>query len=334
MSLAVDDRATPGGRPPGPPAVAASRRAFGQPLSDRVHGVILGAAATSIFAILLLLILETLSGARLSLATFGARFFTGTDWDPVAGHFGALPYVVGTLSTSAIAMLLAIPLGIGTAVYLTEMAPRALDSALSYLIELLASIPSIVYGVWGVFVLAPVLRTSVEPFLIAKLGFLPLFQGFPFGLGVLNAGLVLAIMVVPTIVSLSREVLRAMPGTLREAAYALGATRAETMGVILGGARPGLFGAIILALGRALGETMAVTMVIGNSNRMSWSLLAPGATMASVIANEFTEATEKLHTSALIEIALVLFVVTLVLNASARLILHQVMKGQRDGGAL
>jgi phosphate transport system permease protein len=295
-----------------------------------VHGVVLAAAALSIFAVVVLLVLETARGALPSLRAFGLPFFVGTEWDPVAGRFGALPYVVGTLSTSAIAMLLAVPASIGSAVFLTEMAPRAVDAVLSYLIELLASIPSIVFGLWGVFVLAPALRGGLEPWLIAHLGFLPLFQGFPFGLGVLNAGIILAIMVVPTIVSLSREVLRAMPPAFREAALALGATRAEAVGVVLAGARPGLLSAIVLGLGRALGETMAVTMVIGNSNRLTASLLAPGATMASVIANEFTEATDRLHTSALIEIALVLFVVTFVLNAGARLVLHRVTRGVRD----
>jgi phosphate transport system permease protein len=198
------------------------------------------------------------------------------------------------------------------------------------MIELLASIPSIVYGLWGVFVLAPFLRTIVEPWLIQHLGFLPLFRGFPFGLGILPAGLVLGIMVVPTVTSVSREILRALPDSLRGAALALGATRAEAIGVTLDAARPGILGAVILALGRALGETMAVTMLIGNSNHLSWSLLGPGATMASVIANEFTEAVGKLHLAALFEVALVLFVVSLVVNAVARLIVLAATGGRRD----
>jgi phosphate transport system permease protein len=203
----------------------------------------------------------------------------------------------------------------------------------AFVVEMLASIPSIVYGLWGVFVLAPWLRGAIEPWLVAHLGFLPLFRGFPFGLGMLNAGLVLAIMVLPTIVSLTREILLATPRTLREAALALGATRAEAIAVSVEAARPGILGAVILALGRALGETMAVTMVIGNTNRISLSLLAPGATMASVIANEFTEATGKLHLSALIEIALLLFVMTLVVNGLARLLVYWTFGARRDVAA-
>jgi len=326
----IADRAATGGAGGSPLRAAAARAARRAPLADGAHAALLAAAAGSVFAVVLLLVYETWRGALPSLQAFGLRFFIGTEWDPVAGRFGALPYLVGTLTTSALAMILAVPASLGAAVYLTEMAPRRVDTVLSYLIELLASIPSIVYGLWGIFVLAPVLRGLVEPWLIAHFGFLPLFQGFPFGLGVLNAGIVLAIMVLPTIVSLAREVLRAMPPAFREAALALGATRAEAIGVVLAGARPGLMGAIVLGLGRALGETMAVTMVIGNSNRLTASLLAPGATMASVIANEFTEATEKLHTAALIEIALALFVVTFVLNGIARLVLHRMTKGVRD----
>ncbi|HUK64907.1 MAG TPA: phosphate ABC transporter permease subunit PstC, partial [Dongiaceae bacterium] len=224
----------------------------------------------------------------------------------------------------------AVPLGIGTAVYLTELAPRGVGSAVSFVVELLAAIPSIVYGIWGLFVLAPVLRAAVEPWLIAHLGFLPLFQGFPFGIGMLNAGLVLTVMILPTIVSISREVLLSMPRSLREAALGLGATRAEAIAVTLDAARPGLLGAAILALGRAVGETMAVTMVIGNTNRISASLLAPGSTMASVIANEFTEATGTLHLAALTEIALVLLAATVVVNACARLLVIWATGGRRD----
>jgi phosphate transport system permease protein len=238
--------------------------------------------------------------------------------------------VYGTLVSSALAMALAVPLGIGTAAFLSELAPRRLASAVAFLVELLASIPSIVYGIWGLFVLAPLLRAWVEPWLTRHLGFLPLFQGFPFGIGMLNAGVVLAVMVLPTIVSISREILLSTPMALRESALALGATRAEAMGVVLDAARPGLLGAVILGLGRALGETMAVTMVIGNANRISASLLAPGATMASVIANEFTEATGRLYLSALIEIALVLFTLTLVVNAIARLLVTWAGGGRRD----
>ena len=298
--------------------------------ADELHRRTLAMLALSVFAIVALLVFETARGALPAMRAYGWRFLIDTDWNPVTERFGALPYLYGTVVSSALALALALPLGVGAAVSLAELAPRRLGEALTFLVELLASIPSIVYGIWGMFVLAPFLRVVVEPWLIARLGFLPLFQGYPFGLGMLNAGIVLAIMIVPTIVSISREVLRAMPRTMREAALALGATRAEAIGVTLDAARPGILGAVILALGRALGETMAVTMVIGNTNHISASLLAPGATMASVIANEFTEATGPLHLSALIEIALVLFGFTVLVNACARLLVLWATGGRRD----
>jgi len=298
--------------------------------ADDAFALALRIASLAVLAAVLLLVWQTVRGAAPALHAYGPAFLTGTEWNPVAERFGALPYVVGTLVTSAIALLLAVPFGIGAAVFLSEIAPPRTGAVISFMIELLASIPSIVYGLWGVFVLAPFLRTLVEPWLIKHLGFLPLFQGFPFGLGILPAGLVLAIMVVPTVTSVSREILRALPDSLRGAALALGATRAEAIGVTLDAARPGILGAVILALGRALGETMAVTMLIGNTNHMSWSLLGPGATMASVIANEFTEAVGKLHLAALFEVALVLFVVTLIVNAVARLIVLTATGGRRD----
>ncbi len=298
-------------------------------LSDPLWHGLMAAAAALVFAAVALIVYETARGALPSIHAFGFRFLVSSEWDPVTEHFGALPYIFGTLVSSALALLLALPCGIGAAVYLAEIAPRGLGEAVSFVTELLASIPSIVYGMWGVFSLAPFLRNLAEPWLITHLGFLPLFQGFPFGLGMLNAAIVLAIMILPTIVSISREMLLAAPMTLREAALALGATRAETIGITVEWARPGIIGAVILALGRALGETMAVTMVIGNTNRISASLLAPGATLASVIANEFTEATGKLYMSALIEVALVLFCITLIVNAMARLILYWTTGGRR-----
>lgn len=297
--------------------------------ADRVYRGALGVAAALVFVVVALIVFETTRGAGLALRTFGLGFLTSTDWDPVTERFGALPYIYGTIVSSALALLLAVPLGIGTAVYLAEVANRRLGTIVSFVIELLAAIPSIVYGVWGFFVLAPWLRSAVEPWLIAHLGFLPLFSGYPFGIGMLNAGIVLAIMVVPTIVSISREVLLSTPRSVREAALALGATPAEAIGVALGAAKPGILGAVILALGRALGETMAVTMVIGNTNRISASLLDPGATMASIIANEFTEATTPLYISSLIEIALVLFAITIVVNGLARLLVLWATGGRR-----
>jgi len=301
--------------------------------ADDAYRRLLTGLAASVFLVVVLIVYETVRGALPAMGAFGARFLLGTDWDPVMEKFGALPYVFGTLVTSALAMALAVPPCLGAAIYLSELASRRLGEIMAFMVQLLASIPSIVYGIWGLFVLAPWLRTTIEPWLIAHFGFLPLFQGAPFGIGILNAGIVLAIMIAPTIVSISREVMLAMPRSLREAALALGATRAEAIGVTLDAARPGILGAVILALGRALGETMAVTMVIGNTNRISASLLAPGATMASVIANEFTEATGKLYLSSLFEIALVLFAVTLVLNAAARVLVYMTTGGRRDVAA-
>jgi len=298
--------------------------------ADEVYRGLLLVAATSVFLIVALIVFEAARGAGLSIRTFGLGFLTGTDWDPVADRYGALPYIYGTIVTSAIALILAVPIGIGSAIYLAELAHRRIGSAISFVMELLAAIPSIVYGIWGFFVLAPFLRSAVEPKLIEHFGFLPLFRGAPFGIGILNAGIILAVMIVPTIISISREVLLATPQSLREASLALGATRAEAIGVTLGAARPGILGSIILALGRALGETMAVTMVIGNTNRITGSILDPGATMASVIANEFTEATGTLYLSALIEIALVLFAVTIVVNAIARILVHWATGGRRE----
>ena len=313
-----------------PRAVPSARERLWGRTADRAHRGLLQLVALAVIAAAVLIAWETARGALPSIRAFGWRFLVSTDWDPVAEKFGALSYLYGTAVSSALALLLAVPLGLGTAIYLVELAPRKFGVAVGFVVELLAAIPSIVYGLWGLFVLAPFLRAAVEPWLIAHLGFLPLFRGFPFGIGMLNAGIVLAVMVVPTIVSISREVLASMPRSLREAALALGATRAEAIAVSLDAARPGILGAVILALGRALGETMAVTMVIGNTNRISASLLAPGATMASIIANEFTEATGKLYLSALIEIAFVLFAATLIVNAGARFLVIRTTGGRRD----
>ncbi|MGH7377323.1 MAG: phosphate ABC transporter permease subunit PstC, partial [Candidatus Methylomirabilales bacterium] len=240
-------------------------------------------------------------------------------WDPVAETFGALPFIYGTVVSSVLALLLAVPLSIGAAIYLAELAPLGIRPPITFLIELLAAIPSVVYGLWGIFVLAPWLRTWVQPTLAAWLGFLPLFHGPRYGVGMLAAGIILAIMIVPFITAVSREVFLAVPNAQREAALALGATRWETTRIaVLRYGRSGLIGAVLLGLGRALGETMAVTMVIGNRPEIALSLFAPGYTMASVIANEFTEATSDLYLAALIEIALLLFAVTVAVNALAR----------------
>ena len=308
------------------------------PLAPRRRGVTidgmyrgaLAAAAAVVFLIVALIVIEVTRGALPSIQTIGWKFLGQTEWDPVADHYGALPYLYGTLVSSLIALVLAVPLGLGSAVFLAELAKGRIAATVAFVIELLAAIPSIVYGIWGFFVLAPFLRTVLEPWLIQNFGYLPLFRGTPFGIGMLNAGIVLAIMIVPTIVSISREVLLAIPRSLREGSLALGATRAEAIGITLDAAKPGILGSIVLALGRALGETMAVTMVIGNTNRISASILDPGATMASVIANEFTEATGALYLSALIQIALVLFAVTIVVNALARGLVWLTTGGRRD----
>jgi phosphate transport system permease protein len=256
-----------------------------------------------------------------AITHFGLRFLFTTSWDPVQDEFGALPFIYGTLVSSLLALVIAVPLGLGAAIFLSELAPGWARSPVAFLIEILAAVPSVVYGLWGIFVLAPWLRAWVQPALGATLGFLPLFQGPPYGVGMLAAGLILAIMVVPFITAVSREVLLAVPNTQREAALALGATRWEVTRIaVLRYGKSGLVGAILLGLGRALGETMAVTMVIGNRPDISLSLFAPGYTMASVIANEFTEATSDLYLAALIEVGLALFVVTVVVNALARLL--------------
>ena len=314
-----------------PPPLSATRsRARSRLPWDEAYRHLLGSFALFVFVVAALIVYECARGASPSILAYGWRFLFSTDWDPVAEHFGALPYLFGTLLSSGLALVLAVPLGLGTAVFLAELAPKGVGKAVSFVIEALASIPSIVYGIWGFFFLAPILRTMVEPWLGTHLGFLPLFRGYPFGIGMLNAGVVLAIMILPTIVSLTRELLLATPRSLLEASLALGSTRAEAIAVVVDAARPGILGAVILALGRALGETMAVTMVIGNTNRISASLFAPGATMSSVIANELTEATTPLHQASLIEIALVLFLVTLLVNAAGRLLVLWATGGRRD----
>jgi phosphate transport system permease protein len=251
------------------------------------------------------------------------RFLTGTDWNPVNDAFGALPFIYGTLVTSAVAIVLAVPVALGLALFATQLAPRQLSPVLTVPVELLAAIPSVVYGLWGLFVMVPFLRGAVQPFLQRHLGFLPLFDGPPIGLGYLAAGVILAIMILPTISAVATEVIRTVPGSLAEAAHALGATRWEAIRLaVLPYSRAGILGAVLLGLGRALGETMAVTMVIGNSPTLSASLFAPGYSLPSVIANEFSEATTSMHVGALTGLALILFGLTLLLNASARLLMR------------
>ncbi len=306
------------------PRFVRSARVMGR-WGDRLFRLLIRSSALALLVIVLGLVVVMIIAALPSVRAFGFGFLVTSKWDPVAEHFGALPLIYGTIVSSALALFIAVPLGIGAAVFLSEVAPPWISPPISFLIELLAAVPSVVYGLWGIFVLAPWLRTQVQPALGATLGFLPLFQGPPYGVGMLAAGLILAIMVVPFIIAVSREVLLAVPNAQREAALALGATRWEvTRLAVLRYARSGLIGAILLGLGRALGETMAVTMVIGNRAEISASLFAPGYTMASMIANEFAEATSDLYLSALVEVGLLLFVVTVIVNALARLLVWSV----------
>ena len=284
--------------------------------------------ALAVFALIALIGYELIRGSHLTLQKFGWHFLVTSDWDPVNDVYGALPFIFGTLVSSAIALVIAVPISIATAVYLTELAPLWLRQPLTMFIELLAAVPSVILGLWGIFVMVPFLRDHFFPLLQKYLGFLPFFQGPIYGVSLMAGGIIVAIMIIPIITSVSREILRSVPGLQREAAYALGATRWEVTRIaVLSYAKKGLFGAIILGLGRALGETMAVTMVIGNIPQITASLFAPGATLASVIANEFAEASDDTYRSALIEIGLALFLVTIVVNALARLLVWAVTRG-------
>jgi len=303
-------------------------------IPDEVFQWIIVLSAISVFAIVLLVVWELVDKSKLSLHQFGIQFFYGHDWDPVNDSFGALPFVYGTLVSSCLALFLAVPLSVGVAVYITEMCPPGLRAIISFLVELLAAIPSVIYGLWGIFVLAPLLRAYVQPFLAKTLGWTGMFTGPMYGLGMLAAGVILAIMVVPVIASITCEVMSAVPQNQREAVLALGATRWEMIRIgVLRNARIGIVGGVILGLGRALGETMAVTMVIGNRPEISKSLFAPGYTMASVIANEFTEATGDMYLSALVEIGLALFLLTLIVNALARLLVWSITGGTASARA-
>src|SRR6476661_1284927 len=292
---------------------------------DRVFNLVLVCAAALIPILLGFLVFELWTGSRLAMAKFGLDFITTSVWDPVAERFGAFPLIFGTLLSSFLALLIAVPLSLGVAVYLTEFAPKFLRQPVAFVIGLLAAIPSVVYGLWGIFVLVPVLRKTLFPFLRDALGFLPFFQGPIYGPSMLAAGIILAIMVMPYVMSVSREVLLAVPNSQREAALALGATRWEAViSAVVPYARAGLIGALILGLGRALGETMAVTMLIGNRHELAASLFAPGYTMAAAIANEFSEATSDIHLSALMAVGFVLLIITLVVNAAARMLVRRV----------
>jgi phosphate transport system permease protein len=295
---------------------------------DEIARLITLLFAASVVLITLLIVYELWQGSALPRHKFGLAFFRTSVWDPNFEQFGALPFIFGTLVTSAVALSIAVPLGIGAAIFLSELAPARLSDALEFFIDLLAAVPSVIYGLLGIFIVVPVMRDVMQPALKNTLGFIPLFKGPAFGIGFLTAGVVLAIMVIPYIISVSREILLSVPRDQREAALALGSTRWEsTWKVVVPFARTGIMGSIFLALARALGETMAVTMVIGNTPAISASLFSPGDSIASVIANQFTEATGDLYTQSLIELGLVLFLLTFILNGLARLLI--VLTSQR-----
>ena len=292
---------------------------------DRLFRLTTGAFAVVVLVIVVGIGFELTRQSMLSIQKFGWSFWTGRTWDPVAGQFGALPFIWGTLYSSLLALLLSAPIALGIAIFISELSPRFLRQPLSYLTDLLAAIPSIVYGLWGIFVLVPMVR-KLELLTPEPLRRLPFFHGPPLGVGMGTAALILAIMVVPFSSSVAREILKNVPSAQREAAYALGATRWEAIKVAIGYGKTGIIGAIMLGLGRALGETMAVTMVIGNNPQVSLSLFDPQYTMAAVIANEFTEAADELYLHALIEIGLLLFVITIVVNLASRLLIWSTKK--------
>jgi phosphate transport system permease protein len=305
----------------------------GGEVPDRIFQAAMMICGLAVLGVLVLIVYELVAGSGLSWHAFGFKFFAGSDWNPVSEQFGALPFIYGTLVSSLLALLIAVPLAVGVAVFTTEMCPRALRGPLSFFVELLAAIPSVIYGLWAMFVLVPLLSVYVQPFLAKTLGWTGLFEGPPYGIGMLAAGVILAIMIVPIISSITREVLMVVPQHQREGVLALGATRWEMIRVgVLRNARAGILGGIILGLGRALGETMAVTMVIGNRPEIAKSLFAPGYTMASVLANEFSEATGDTYLSALVEIGLALFLVTIIVNALAQLLVWTVTRGQPARG--
>ena len=331
MSQPAGVRLTP------PPVSSAPRSRLGSEpshaLVDRSLVAVGGAAACIVGLVLVGIALSVVDLAMPSLRELGFGFVTGRRWDPVHGELGALPFLYGTIVTSLVALLLAVPVAIGVALFLTDLGPASLRRPVSAVIELLAAVPGVVYGLWAAIVLAPLMRTTIEPALEDHLGFLPMFRGPKVGVGLLCASLVLAVMILPTIASVSREVLRAVPSELREGGLALGATRWDVVRrIVLPHAKSGIFGAILLGYGRAVGETMAVAMVVGSRPEITTSLFSPGYTMSSVITNEFAEAASPLHVAALAEIGLVLFAMTLAFNVAARILVSRV-RGPEAGVA-
>lgn len=304
-------------------------------IEKKVSGDYLFKGVTVLFAFSILLILIVMIAGMVAeslpaLRTFGWNFIRTSDWDAVQGNFGALTFIWGSVVSSLLAILLATPLSVGTAIFITEIAPRKVGGVIAALVELLAAIPSVIYGLWGILIMAPWLQQSVQPFLIKHFGFLPLFKGAPYGVSMLAAVFILMIMIVPIITSITKEVLLTVPASQKEAAVALGATHWEMIRIaVLPYGKSGILGAVILGLGRAIGETMAVTMVIGNTPQISLSLLSPAYTMPSVIANEFAETTSKLHAASLMEIGLILLVITLIINSLARILLWSMTRGAK-----
>ena len=323
------------GNPPGstlPPSESLSKLSSRPRIGDPLFKWLTGSFAILVAGIAALIMVEMAINSRLPFERFGFDFLGRSIWDPVAERFGALPFIYGTVVSSLIALIIAVPVSLGVAIFLVEKAPRLLSNPILFVVQLLAAIPSVVYGLWGIFVLAPTLRESVYPKLQSALGFLPLFQGNPNGLGLLTSGLILSIMVLPIITAVSTDVLRAVPGNQREAALALGSTKWEATLIVLQNAKSGISGAIILGLGRAIGETMAVTMVIGNRPQISASLFEPSYTIASAIANEFTEAASEIYLQSLIELGFILFLITFAINMLARLLVWSVTRGEGRGG--
>jgi phosphate transport system permease protein len=301
-------------------------------IGDTIYRTILLAAASSILVLVAAIVFMMVQSSMPSISRFGLGFLTGAEWAPAQETFGALPFIWGTLVSSLIAILLAVPISLGIAIFLVEQAPRSVARPIAFMVELLAAIPSVVYGLWGIFVLAPFIRTYLGPLLQDNLGWIPLFQGRLTGIGMLTGGIILAIMITPIITAVVRDILEAVPMTQREAALALGATKWETTVIVLGNAASGIAGAVVLGLGRALGETMAITMVIGNSPQITTSLFEPAYTIASVLAANFADATDEMYLSALVEMGLILFLVTLIVNGLAKLLIMSVARRANVGG--
>ena len=309
-------------------------------LGDKIFRTILVIAATSILVIVAAMIYMMVMNSLPTLNKFGLGFLTGSEWQPASSIYGALPFIYGTIVSSIIALIISVPISLGVAIFLTEQAPKKIATPIAFMVELLAAIPSVVYGLWGIFVLAPFIRDHLGAFLAKYLGWIPFFAAelsergtISTGIGMFAGGIVLALMTTPIITAVVRDILEVVPDTQREAALALGATKWETTTIVLGNAASGIAGAVVLGLGRALGETMAVTMVIGNSPQISASLFEPANTIASVLAANFAEATDKLYLSALIEMGLVLFLVTFVVNALAKVLIMSVARGQKGAKA-